>query len=138
MDQLSVEKTAVTNSSPMRFVLRVEMWNFAIVLTLMAIVTVTKWIDPLALLGGGLFMGVNFFLLSMGVCWIISPNASKRRQRLGMILLVLKLLLFLGLVSAIFFKLKLDAIAFIIGISSLLVATVIAGLSPVVDNRLVG
>jgi len=122
----------------MRFVLRVEMWNFAIVLTLMAIVTVTKWIDPLALLGGGLFMGVNFFLLSMGVRWIISPNASKRRQRLGMILLVLKLLLFLGLVSAIFFKLKLDAIAFIIGISSLLVATVIAGLSPVVDDRLVG
>ena len=122
----------------MRFVLRVEMWNFAIVLTLMAIVTVTKWIDPLALLGGGLFMGVNFFLLSMGVRWIISPNASKRRQRLGMILLVLKLLLFLGLVSAIFFKLKLDAIAFIIGISSLLVATVIAGLFPAVDDRLVG
>ena len=138
MDQLPIEKTAVTNSSPMRFVLRVEMWNCAIVLTLMAIVTVTKWIDPLALLSGGIFMGVNFFLLSMGVRWIISPNASKRRQRLRMILLVLKLLLFLGLVSAIFFKLKLDAIAFIIGVSSLLVATVIAGLSPVVDDRLVG
>ena len=48
---------------------------------------------------------------------------------IGMGLLGLKFLLFLGLVSALFFRVNLDGVSFIVGVSSLLVASVIGTLS---------
>jgi len=60
---------------------------------------------------------------------VLSPAASKKRQRIGAALLVLKLLLFLGLVSVVFFRMELDGVSFIVGVSSLLVASVIGTLS---------
>jgi hypothetical protein len=130
MGHLPIQEGEMTSRSSTRFVARVEMWNCAIVLVLAAIATTTSTMDPLALLAGGIFMGVNFLLLGTGVRWIISPNMSKKRRRIGMSLLVLKLFLFLGLISTVFVQIKLDVVSFIVGVSSLLVASVIAGLTP--------
>jgi hypothetical protein len=128
----------MTSCESTRFVTRVETWNGVIVLVSAAIAATTSVMDPLALLAGGIFMGVNFLLLGMGVRWIIAPNVSQKRRRLGMSLLALKLFLFLGLISVVFVQIKLDAVSFVVGVSSLLVASVIAGLSPRGHNSLAG
>jgi hypothetical protein len=111
------------------YLARVETWHVGILLVLLAVSKTTNWLDPLALLAGGLFMGINFLLLSVGVRWLLSPTVSQGRQRVGISLLVLKLLLFLGLLSVLFFRLKIDGISFVVGVSCLLVATVIASFS---------
>jgi hypothetical protein len=53
------------------------------------------------------------------------PLASKGRVKAGVALLVLKVVLFLGLLSAMFFEFGLDAISFAFGFSTLLIAIVI-------------
>ena len=111
------------------YLLRVLTWH-ALLLVLLLIGSQTmRALEPGALLLGGVFMGLNFGLLSLGIRWVLSPTASKKRQRVGMALLGLKLLLFLGLVSVLFFRMNLDGVSFIVGVSSLLVASVIATLS---------
>jgi hypothetical protein len=74
---------------------------------------------------GGAFMGVNFLLLYYGVAWLLTPLASRGRTRAGVALLTIKIALFLGLLSLVFFRFELDAISFSIGFSTLLVAIVI-------------
>jgi hypothetical protein len=74
---------------------------------------------------GGLFMGINFLLLCYGVAWILTPLAGRGRVKAGVALLALKVVLFLALLSLLFFKLGLDAISFALGFSTLLVAIVI-------------
>jgi Kef-type K+ transport system membrane component KefB len=82
----------------------------------------TGWIDPKALAVGGVFMGINFFLLSYGVAWVLTPLADKGRVRAGVGLLVLKIVLFLGLLTMLFFHFDLDAISFALGFSTLILA----------------
>jgi hypothetical protein len=67
-------------------------------------------------------MGINFFLLSYGVAWLLTPLAGKGRIRAGVGLLVLKIVLFLGLSAALFFRFDLDAISFALGFSTLIFA----------------
>jgi hypothetical protein len=78
-----------------------------------------------ALLVGGVFMGVNFLLLSFGIGWVLTPLAGKGRIKAGVGLLVLKLLIFLGLLSLLFFRFEMDALSFALGFSTLLVAMII-------------
>jgi hypothetical protein len=112
------------------YLVRVLTWHTLLLLLLLIGSRVTSYaLEPGALLLGGVFMGLNFGLLSLGVRWVLSPTATKKRQRIGAALLVLKLLLFLGLVSVVFFCMELDGISFIVGVSSLLVASVIGTLS---------
>ncbi|MBM4298126.1 MAG: hypothetical protein FJ143_10335 [Deltaproteobacteria bacterium] len=85
-------------------------------------------IDITALLLGGLFMGVNFLLLSFGIAWVLTPLAGKGRVKAGVGLLVLKLLIFLGLLSLLFFRFEMDALSFALGFSTLLVAIIIEAL----------
>ena len=110
------------------YLLRVLTWHTLLLLLLLVGSQVTRALEPGALLLGGVFMGVNFGLLSLGIRWVLSPTASRKRQRLGMVLLSLKLLLFLGLVSVVFYRLDLDGVSFVVGVSSLLVASVIGTL----------
>jgi hypothetical protein len=79
-------------------------------------------IDSIALLVGGLFMGINFFLLSFGIAWVLTPLAGKGRIKAGVSLLVLKIVIFLGLLTTIFFRFELDAISFALGFSTLILA----------------
>jgi hypothetical protein len=84
-----------------------------------------RLVEPKAMALGGLFMGVNFLLLCYGVAWIITPLAGRGKVKAGVALLALKVMLFLALLSVVFFKLDLDAVSFTLGFSTLLVAIVI-------------
>jgi hypothetical protein len=82
-------------------------------------------LDPRALLAGGVFMGVNFLLLGFSISWILAPLAGRGRVKLGVGLLVLKIVLFLGLLTALFFRFNLDAISFAVGFSTLIFALIL-------------
>jgi len=110
------------------YLMRVLAWHTLLLLLLLIGSQVMRALEPGALLLGGVFMGLNFALLSVGIRWVLSPTASRKKQRLGMALLSVKLLLFLGLVSALFFRMNLDGVSFVAGISSLLVASLIGTL----------
>jgi len=103
-------------------IVRVELWHGALLLILLITLGQARVIDPTALLVGGLFMGVNFFLLSFGVAWVLTPLAGKGRVRAGVSLLVLKILIFLGLLITLFYRFDLDAISFSVGFSTLILA----------------
>jgi hypothetical protein len=105
-----------------RTILRIELWHGVMLSLLLAILGWTGWIDPKALMVGGIFMGINFFLLSYGVAWVLTPLAGKGRIRAGVGLLVLKIVLFLGLLTTLFFHFDLDAISFALGFSTLILA----------------
>jgi hypothetical protein len=111
------------------YLVRVLTWHTLLLLLLLIGSQIMRVLAPGALLLGGVFMGLNFGLLSVGIRWVLSPTASRKRQRVGMALLGLKLLLFLGLVSALFFRMDLDGVSFVVGVSSLLIASVIGTLS---------
>ena len=108
-----------------RTILRIELWHLMVLSALVVTLGRTKIIEPYALLAGGVFMGVNFFLLSFGVAWVFTPSASKRKVKMGIALLILKFVIFLGLLTTVFFRFEIDAISFSLGFSSLLVAIVL-------------
>lgn len=106
-------------------ILRIELWHLILLLGLLATLGRTKFVEPTALVIGGVFMGVNFLLLSFGVALVLTPLAGKGRVKAGVGLLVLKIMMFLGLLSAVFFHFELDAISFALGFTTLLIAIVI-------------
>jgi hypothetical protein len=105
-------------------ILRIELWQAALLVALLVAFGHSSWLDPVALLAGAVFMAVNFLLLSFGVAWILTPLAGKGRVKAGIGLLALKILLFMGLLTLVFFRFELDAISFALGFSTLLVAIV--------------
>ena len=111
-----------------RTILRIELWHAGLLVVLVGTLAPARLLEPKAMLLGGLFMGLNFLLLSYGVAWILMPLAGKGRVKAGVALLVLKGILFLGLISMAFFGLGLDAISFAFGFSTLLLAIVIEAL----------
>ena len=112
-------------SAARRTILRIELWHSILLLALLAALAPAKWVDPTALLAGGIFMGVNFLLLSMGVASLLTPLASKGRVKAGIGLLILKTLIFLALLTTMFFRFDLDAISFALGFSTLILAIVV-------------
>jgi hypothetical protein len=113
----------MTVGSSASAVLRIELCHGVLLLGLLLVAVPFRLLEPKALLLGGLFMGFNFLLLGLGIVWAIPALASKKRLRVGVALLVLKLLLMLGLITAVFFHVKLDGLSFVVGVSSLLAAT---------------
>lgn len=106
-------------------ILRIELWNIILLLGFLAILGPAKLIDSAALLAGGIFMGVNFLLLSFGIAWVLTPLAGKGRVKAGIGLLVLKILIFLALLTTLFFRFELDAVSFALGFSTLILAIVL-------------
>ena len=76
-------------------VLRVELWHGLLLAALLALAPL-EWVEPAGLLLGGLFMGVNFLLLAVGIRWVITPFANKGRVRAGVFLLIPEVLLLAG------------------------------------------
>ena len=109
-------------------IFQVELWHGTMVLALLVVLVPMGVLEPYSLLLGGLFMGVNFLLLGFGIQYVLNPFAGKGRVRSGILLLTLKLVLFLGLLSAMFLKFQFDAISFALGLTCLLVAAVAHGL----------
>lgn len=105
-----------------RTILRIELWHAGLLLLLLGALAPAQLVEPKAMFLGGFFMGVNFLLLCYGVAWILTPLASRGRIRAGVGLLVLKVVLFLGLIAIVFSNFGLDAISFAFGFSTLLVA----------------
>jgi hypothetical protein len=106
-------------------IIRIELWHGALLLGLLVTLGPARLIDPTALLAGGIFMAVNFFLLSLGIAWVLTPLAERSRVKAGIVFLILKIVLFLGLLTALFFQFELDAISFALGFSTLILAIVL-------------
>lgn len=106
-------------------ILRIELWHGLMLVLLLLTIGRGQLLDPKALLAGGGFMGVNFLLLGFSISWILAPLAGRGRVKLGVGLLVLKIVLFLGLLTAVFFRFNLDAISFAVGFSTLIVAVLV-------------
>jgi hypothetical protein len=106
-------------------IIRIELWHGLLLIALLAILWQTGWLDPKALLIGGIFMGINFLLLCYGVAWVLTPMAGRGRVKAGVGLLVVKIILFLGFLLTVFSRFDLDAISFALGFSTLIVAILI-------------
>ena len=102
-------------------VLRVELWHGLLVAALLALVPL-EWVEPTGLLLGGLFMGVNFLLLAVGIRWVITPFANKGRVRAGVFLLILKFCFLLGASWMLLARIAPDAVSFALGVNCLIVA----------------
>lgn len=105
-------------------VLRIELCHGLLLLALAVLSVIGHMFEPKALLLGGLFMGINFLLLSVGIRWILTPFATKKRIRAGVILIGVKLLLIMGFISLLFFRFTLDGMSFGLGVTSLLIASI--------------
>jgi hypothetical protein len=103
-------------------ILRIELWHVVMLLALLVTLAPGKFVEPEGLLIGGLFMGINFLLLSYGVAWVLTPLAGKGRVKAGVGLLILKIAIFLALLATLFFRVQVDAISFALGFSTLLLA----------------
>ena len=112
-------------ASAKKTIIRIELWHGLMLAALVAMIWQTGWLDPKALIIGGIFMGINFFLLSFGVAWVLTPLAGKGRIKAGVGLLLLKIILFLGLLLTLFYRFELDAISFALGFSTLIVAILV-------------
>lgn len=106
-------------------IIRIELWHGVLLLALLVTLGPARLIDPAALLAGGIFMGVNFLLLSLAIAWVLTPLAGKGRVKAGIGFLVLKIILFLGLLTTLFFHFALDALSFALGFSTLILAIVL-------------
>ena len=106
-------------------ILRIETWHGLTLAGLFAAAWASKLLDATAILIGGVFMGLNFLLLGYGVSSLLAPLASRGRIKAGIGLLVVKILIFLGLLSTLFFRFNIDAISFAVGFSALLVAILV-------------
>jgi hypothetical protein len=96
-----------------------------LIAALLATLGQSRFLDPTALIAGGVFMGVNFLLLAYGIAWILRPLAGKGRVKTGVSLLILKIAIFLGLLSTLFFRFNLDAVSFAAGFSTLIIAIIL-------------
>ena len=106
-------------------ILRIELWHVVMLSALLVTLAPGKFIEPEGLLIGGLFMGINFLLLSYGVAWVLMPLAGKGRVKAGVGLLILKIAIFLVLLATLFFGVQVDAISFALGFSTLLLAILV-------------
>jgi len=104
---------------------RIELWHALLLLALVATLGRTHYVDAGAVLFGGVFMGVNFLLLSFGIAWVLTPLAGKGRVKAGVGLLILKVLAFLALLTGLFFRFNIDALSFALGFSTLIVGIII-------------
>jgi len=116
-------------------ILRIETWHGLMLTALFAAGWISKVLDPTAILIGGVFMGLNFLLLGYGVAALLTPLASRGRVKAGIGLLVLKIFIFLGLLSTLFFRFNIDAISFTVGFSALLVAILVETIRATVKSE---
>jgi ABC-type Mn2+/Zn2+ transport system permease subunit len=86
----------------------------------------TGWLAPLSLLLGGAVMGANVWLMRQ----LAARLFTSKRQRPWFVLAAMlgKFSLFVGLLTALFWRVPLDPLAFGFGATLLLVACVIAAL----------
>ncbi|HEY7167386.1 MAG TPA: hypothetical protein VIB79_22680 [Candidatus Binatia bacterium] len=103
-------------------VVRIELLHGLLAGALWLVCLPVRSVDPGSLLAGAAFMGINFFLLTAGIRWVLAPFAARGRIRVGVGLLLVKTILFLGLISLLLFRVRMEPLSFTLGFSCLLVA----------------
>ena len=103
-------------------VLRIELIHIILIAGLWLAFLSTNMVEAKSLILGGLFMGINFLLLTFGIRSVLAPFAGRGRVKTGIALLVVKTIIFLGLGSVLLFRVKLEPLSFALGFSCLLVA----------------
>jgi len=103
-------------------VLRVEAWHGLLVLTLLVTLAPLHIVEPLGLILGAAFMGVNFMLLACGLRWVIAPFATTGRIRAGIFLLVFKFVFLLVASWILLTRISPDGISFAVGVTCLVTA----------------
>jgi hypothetical protein len=103
-------------------VLKVELLQGVLALGLFGFLAPWGLLELRPLVLGTLFAGINFLLLVYGVQWVLTSLGGKGKIRAGIVLLVLKLALFLGLLSLLLFRFKLEPLSFMAGVTCLLIA----------------
>lgn len=88
---------------------------------------VTRWLSPWSVLLGGAVMGVDFWLMRQLFARLMQP-ANRNRPGIVLALALAKFALFVGILAALFWRVELDALAFGIGATVLLIACVAAAL----------
>lgn len=85
-------------------------------------------ISAWSVLFGGAVMGLNFWILRKFFGYLLSPDGHRRAPTV-VVLGVAKQLVFFGLVGLLFWRVALDAIAFAIGVTMLMIACVTVTIS---------
>jgi len=111
----------------MRSVYRIELWHVILLGVLFASLMPLSLLEPGAFFLGGVFVAVNFFLLALGVRWVLTPLGDHGRVWMGVALLLLKFVMFLGLLSLLFFHFEFFVLSFALGFSTLLLAIICEG-----------
>jgi hypothetical protein len=124
-----LSKQGMKQASGPATILRIELWHGLLLLAAAATLGQAKFIDVKALLIGGVFMGLNFFLLGFGILWVLAPLAGKGRVKAGVSLLLLKIIIFLGLLTLLFFRFEVDGLSFALGFSTLILAMLVEGIA---------
>jgi hypothetical protein len=106
-------------------IVRIEIWHALLLLTMVLTIGRSHLVEPIDMVIGGAFMGANFLLLSLGIGWVLTPLAGKGRVKAGVGLLILKMIIFLALLSVLFFRFHIDGLSFALGFSTLIVAILI-------------
>jgi hypothetical protein len=102
----------------------IELLHAVLVAALWMTLVPARIVETKSLFIGAAFMGINFLLLGCGIHWALTPFAGKGRVKTGITLLVMKMILFLGLVSVLLFRFRLDPLSFALGITTLLFAII--------------
>jgi len=87
----------------------------------------SRWLSPWSVLLGGAVMGVNFWLMRQLFARLMRPE-NQNRPGIVLGLALVKFSLFVGLLAVLFWRVQLDALAFGVGATVLLVACVAAAL----------
>ena len=103
-------------------VLRVEAWHALLALALAVTLAPLDILEPMGVLLGAVFMGVNFLLLGYGIRWVITPFASRGRVRAGIFLLIFKFVFLLGASWFVLTRISPDAVSFAVGVTCLVLA----------------
>ena len=104
---------------------RISKFHLGLLVVVAALAYATRWAEPGSLLLGGLVMGANFWLLRIitnVLCQGDSNSSQRGRATLAVTALTLKFGLFLGLLSALFWRLPIEGMSFALGVTLLLIA----------------
>ncbi len=81
----------------------------------------TRWLDAGSVIAGGVVMGVNFWLLRL-IAGALLSGGEHRRVALGIAAMILKFGLFIGLLAVLFWRLPIEGMSFVCGVTMLLLA----------------
>lgn len=102
---------------------QIQRVHTVLVLGVAALAATTGLASGWGVLFGGAVMGLNFWILRKFFGYLLSPDAERRAATV-IALGIAKQLVFFGLVGLLFWRVDLDAVAFAIGVTVLLVACV--------------